>query len=1583
MAVQRRVNWISQQRVDVPDMRAVESAASNDWDQSTQAFVTNVTQGYILRGFELSMTGAIGGAASNLQMIMDPGSNPSSVMHILASQSGTILMVPPGTPLQQLNSSVNTNVTGAFSPNALNYIGLDYTRFIDPTTDAQVYLWDPTTNSETTLTAPRAMILQYQINVSTTSWASNFLPIAIVQTDASNNVVSITDCRWLLFRLGTGGSAPDPFHVYPWNAQPEGRTENSATSSSDSVNPFEGGDKMLFSLKDWMDAIMTTLLEVKGGTFWYSGSGSGGLNPSPGSLTKLREDALNTITVGQGTVTHGILPNNDPVLTTTGTLSGAGGGAGGSLNLGTAGNFAIGAYSAITGSTGSGSIVNGDMFITPSTMSSVTNFPPSVDNGTIHAADSIAVQAQTDAQNAFNAGQAAGLAGTTILSELGGQILTPGAYKFASGSAGLSLTSGNSTLTFNGAGTYIIYTASTLLTGATGSTDVPTFAFTGGATPSNTFINWIVGSAATINQSVASAGATFYGNVIASAAITAVQAGTINGRLISLTASVTLTGTNTINSASGGAANTITGMASTVGLVIGQFIFGAGIPFGTTITAIGAGTVTMSHSAVISAVGETISFYNPAQVTAAGQVNWSDPIYLKVVGSALSYEIAANPTSADILLADDKVAYIILGRDLVVTPNLLYTYNSIPDTTTVVSVGAVAWTGSLLAGDFIRAAADPDSNYAIIQSVDSGTQVTLTGNYVPASENPAGVPSVYALGSYSAVASPSGPRDIYIASRADVPVGQNTFWLFAREDVGGPIPTVYVHFLGQELEYGSSLQIDGAIPKQLLQYIGSPSESDSTPDYTSALITGSLPQITSITAAAASALASNQYFLIYSSSASRFYYVWVNKDGTGVDPAPNASATGIQWVVSTGQTAAQTATSLASALNATLFNDFTASAAGAVVTVTNNSAGEVPAASNFNVGTPFAISTTQFGTGVGNAIIQNGDNLTLAIKLLDAEFALILANANNPNYDEPLDVIAGVPVNSNQITGPISPGTNITLPLNSREAETAQLYITGRSSLELFLNGQYLNLSTSSAPITAPMLSYHMSDGSYPLAITLTGARKGGLAIKYTPASNVNLTDIQFIMSRTSAGTATGTVTASVRSNSAGIPGGVLGTSTLNEAVSSLTFGTNSTVLFPFSSPIALTGGTTYWFSLETNGAYQTADGAGGASITVQETNISVPSGTTPVDFINHTAVTNASNITLGSNTSGIIEGPWFVAQQTAKITSAQVSVTFVSGTGNLVGDLYLLIPDNTGVPNVPTMTFIESSAAINITTLPVTLLNPALTTLTFSGLNTLTSGNQYAVVLRSTNPGGSDVRSNYRVSGTSPGNLTGQVSKNFGADNLYHQTDSSNNPLVYSGDKQVIASGLQTTFTGEYPIATYTGSVWSAQSDPTTAIELDIITTGSNGDWTEVGAPNIFSNQIRIDRSLVVGDILTFRIDSGGGSAAGAAGPEGPAGPAGPSGAGPGGPAPISTKISNYTVLTGDCILKADCSSGAIQFLLPSASSMAGRIFYFTKVDATSNAMTMQAAGIDTINGLSSQTTSIQYDSFMLVSDGTTWSML
>lgn len=755
MAVQRRVNWISQQRVDTPDMRAVESAASNDFDQLIQAFVTGTGNGYLIRGFEISMAGAIGGAASGLQMLVDPG----AIFHPNSSQSGTFYLVPSGTPAQQLNSATNTIVDGAFAPSAINYIGVEYERFIDDTTSSQVYLWNPTTNNETTKNAPRASILRFRIKISTSTPASSVLPICTVLTDSGNNVVSISDARAILGRLGKGGFAADPFNKYGW---PEGRTENASTSSSNSINPFQGGDKAIGSLKDWMDAVMTALLEIKGTTYWYSQSSSG-------SLESLREDLGNTVITGRGSITH----------------------------------------------------------------SDVT----------------------------------------------------------------------------------------------------------------------------------------------------------------------------------------------------------------------------------------------------AGLINWSDDINIRVIGSRLAYTLKANPSTTDITLTDDRVAYISLVRGITIVPNLIFTNSS----AVVTSVGSIAWTAPLQAGDWLKVGAADDSGYYQIQSVDSLTQVTLTEVFGGTSTGAPGTKAKYAFGSYQTSPAPSTNRHIFVADRKSVPSGENIFWLYLRSDNAGTIPRVYIRFLGTEISQGESEDISDNVPLTLLQYVGSPLESASKPQYVSALNPGSVPEIVDIKIGSAATIITNHYFFINSSGDARPYYVWFNKDGTGVDPQPPGKI-GIEVDISTGQTAPQVAALLAIALNGTFYNDFSAIQKAIPNTdtlrVTNRSAGNCVAAVNFNVASPFAITVIQTGTGQGNIIVEDGDNLTLAIKKLDGAYGNILAAINDPTYDEAVDISVFT-----------ASGTSLTLPLNTRFGNVQQKYTVGKGIVQFYINGQFQRLNVDFGEVGAP--------GSVSQQIQLLRSLQPGDTIEY------------------------------------------------------------------------------------------------------------------------------------------------------------------------------------------------------------------------------------------------------------------------------------------------------------------------------------------------------------------------------------------------------------------------------------------------------------------------------------------------------
>lgn len=756
MAILSSGNILSEQRWDVSDQRRVESAVRNDFDTTVTSIITNTSQGYIIRGFSLVTAGAIGSAANGLQLVVDGG----AVLHINASVSGTIFQTPTGTPNQILNAATNTNVNGSFTANATNYIGLDYVRFADATTDVTKYIWSPTADIEIPTIAPAAQTLTYTIYITTTPWASNVLPIAIVTTNADSTVASISDCRWMLYSLETGGLNPNPSYVYPWT---EGRLQPPITVSAanSSADPFIGGDKQLDSDKAWMNAIMSTLLEIKGTPYWFSAGGSG---PIPSIIT-LAQDLGNTVITGSGSLAHGVSP---------------------------------------------------------------------VDKKTL---------------------------------------------------------------------------------------------------------------------------------------------------------------------------------------------------------------------------------------TAPGQINWDQPIDIRVVGSSLTYTIEANPSSTYISLTDDEVAYITLIRDVPIAPNLIF----VGGTDTVTSVGSVAWTSGLQAGDYIRLKSDTVAGYyeistlgtAAMSYADSAYAVTLTTNVAGGdSTGAAGAQSLYAFGSYEAVATPSTSRDIYISTRENAPVGANLFWLFLREDNGGA-PRVYVKFLGEELDDGQDVNVDGTTSNELLLYIGGTSmtASTSSPIYTAQVSPGSIPEITDITIGSGSTITGGQYFLIYSSGSYREYYVWFKVSGVGSDPM--ATNLGIEVDILTGDSSTTVASKLATALNNAQFPDFTAVSGAGTVTVTNNSAGATTSASNFNIGAPFAITVGQVGTGIGNFILNDGDNLTLGEKKLDEAIGNIIRLLDEPSYAEIVTVVASGATPPSSINGPVSPGTNIPLPNNSRMGNAPQDYTVGLGVLELYLNGVYLTLGDS------------------------------------------------------------------------------------------------------------------------------------------------------------------------------------------------------------------------------------------------------------------------------------------------------------------------------------------------------------------------------------------------------------------------------------------------------------------------------------------------------------------------------------------
>lgn len=307
MAVRRSQNFLGQQRIDTPHLKSIESAVRFDFDELISGLVTGEDKSYIVRGMTINMPGSIGSSANGLQLIVEN----SSFLHGASDESGTFYTIPTGTPAEILNSTTNEKVQGSFTPNTDNYIGIEFVRAVDDTTTDQVYFWNPTTNIEITKTVPLAIIQGYKIVIST-SFSPNVLPIAVVQTDSSNNVISITDRRPLLYRLGTAGfNEPNPFYSYEWN---QTRNENFYTSTSSTSDPFYGGDKAIKNMKEFFDALMSEFKLLKGTPYWYSSSDAG-------SIYRNRQDLGSTAFTGKGSISHGIAFFNGQVAGMTNDVS--------------------------------------------------------------------------------------------------------------------------------------------------------------------------------------------------------------------------------------------------------------------------------------------------------------------------------------------------------------------------------------------------------------------------------------------------------------------------------------------------------------------------------------------------------------------------------------------------------------------------------------------------------------------------------------------------------------------------------------------------------------------------------------------------------------------------------------------------------------------------------------------------------------------------------------------------------------------------------------------------------------------------------------------------------------------------------------------------------------------------------------------------------------------------------------------------------------------------------------------------------------------------------------------------------------
>jgi hypothetical protein len=255
MAIARENNITSQQRIDVVQLRSIESGVCGDFDVMAGAALAGKVP-LVISGLHVVTTG-ITLATSLILQVAD-----SVLVHFLATASGSIFHIIASEPDQVL-SNANPKLVGGWTANSVNYVGLDLIRAPDSTTSDLCEIMDTVSLVETPVTQPLAVTTDYRIVISTSDFDASpgVCPIAKVTLDAGGAIVSIQDSRNFMFRLGSGGTVPNVLNTYSW---PGGRNE------AGSLDPFAGADKAITSFKAFNDAITTRLWELGGGEHWYS-----------------------------------------------------------------------------------------------------------------------------------------------------------------------------------------------------------------------------------------------------------------------------------------------------------------------------------------------------------------------------------------------------------------------------------------------------------------------------------------------------------------------------------------------------------------------------------------------------------------------------------------------------------------------------------------------------------------------------------------------------------------------------------------------------------------------------------------------------------------------------------------------------------------------------------------------------------------------------------------------------------------------------------------------------------------------------------------------------------------------------------------------------------------------------------------------------------------------------------------------------------------------------------------------------------------------------------------------------------------
>jgi hypothetical protein len=304
MAVLGRVLVSSAERLDLPDFLSIDSYTQGDFKYLMRSFVGG-EKPYVLNGFDvINPSGSVGTQNITIQVA-------DSIVYYPGSEAGPFFH-----GLEEGNTQAQPLVP-ELRKNATNYVYLTLTT-VEAAKDTRAF-WDPDKEAgeggEFTQDVNTETVLSVDVNVSVSTFPDNTIPIAIVNV-GPNFIESIEDARYMMFRLGAGGLNPNPLSTYTFREDPLAqyarKEPNTVTTNALDPNPFKGGDKNIQSLKEWMDVVMTKLKELGGTTYWYE-------DTSVFNIISVFKDALATSIKSKGywnssDISPGVLSWSDDIL---------------------------------------------------------------------------------------------------------------------------------------------------------------------------------------------------------------------------------------------------------------------------------------------------------------------------------------------------------------------------------------------------------------------------------------------------------------------------------------------------------------------------------------------------------------------------------------------------------------------------------------------------------------------------------------------------------------------------------------------------------------------------------------------------------------------------------------------------------------------------------------------------------------------------------------------------------------------------------------------------------------------------------------------------------------------------------------------------------------------------------------------------------------------------------------------------------------------------------------------------------------------------------------------------------------------